>query len=667
MFIRQKDNLANGIRLLAAMSGFVSAPSPKSGLAVYDAIRKIAARPPKSLVTMADELTEAARTALARALDAPKDADILFVQMVEAGLLTPQEITANSMDAEACTTAMLAKLSDKTDPTGEMRRPEMCKLFTGIVQSTLVPLFRTKAYAADLTPAYMAESLQSAHRAEHKIDHVAAKLDNLEAQTRDTLDALALRFGEPAPEEMTSANLRAFLIEKAHDYRALQQEVETLRGTTPRIDNVLSAVEASIATLDLEEAERLLVSVRETSSDALRKPLEDNARVMEAQARIAMMRQRPERAFTLFSSAADSFAALDPLEPSRRRLSYARAFYEYGERFGGPVTEFAERVAHAILAAVDTSNPKIFAEAQNLLGLSLLSQGRYATDASGSDILNRAIEAFTITANTPDGHLRAASLDHLSMTRMTQAHRAKPSDRVDLLRAAITGSREAIELFGDDQPSVARALNNLGNAHLLLADQLDGAELVETLDQAFSALDRATRLFGDLGDIINMAGARFGVATVIERQAKVYGDPARRKRAIDEFDKARQFYREQKMPQDAAMASGAMGSALLTHATNAPPEHIVSLLTAAESALGDAAAHYRDTEQPLLEVALLRKLSISKEMRALALPAPEALDLLHQAQAHLKRAVELGAAGREVDLLHAAQERIENKLAGLAQ
>ena len=97
MFIRQKDNLANGIRLLVAMSGFVSAPSPKSGLAVYDAIRKIAARPPKSLATMADELTEAARTALTRALDAPKDADILFVQMVEAGLLTPQEITANSM------------------------------------------------------------------------------------------------------------------------------------------------------------------------------------------------------------------------------------------------------------------------------------------------------------------------------------------------------------------------------------------------------------------------------------------------------------------------------------------------------------------------------------------------------------------------------------------
>ncbi|SLN70025.1 hypothetical protein ROA7450_03814 [Roseovarius albus] len=666
MFFRQKDNLVNAIRLLVAMGGFVAAPGPKSGLSVYDAIRKIAAHPPKSIVTMADKLTEAAQNTLDRTPDAPKDADILFVQMVDAGLLTPHEITENSMDAEVCTEAMIAKLSDKTDPTGEMRRPEMRRLFIKITRSTLAPLFRTKEYAADLTPAYMAESLQTAHRTERKIDDVAAKLDNLEAQSRGTLDALALRFGELAPEEMTLANLQSFLIEKASDYRALQQELETLRGSAPRIENVLSAVEASIRVLDLEEAERLLASVREASSGALRQPLEDNARLMEAQARIALIRQRPERAFTLLSSAADSFAVLDPLEPSRRRLSYARAFYEYGERFGGPVTEIAERIAHAILTVVDASNPRLFAEAQNLLGLSLLSQGRYATDANGSDLLNRAIEAFMITSNTAEGHLRAASLDHISMTRMTQAHRAKPPVRQDLLRAAISGSSEAIALFGDDRPSVARALNNLGNAHLLLADELDGTELTETLDHAFAALDRATRLFGDLGDVMNMAGARFGVATVIERQAKIYDDPVRRKRAIDEFNKALQFYLDRKMPQDAAMASGALGSALLTHATNAPPEHIISLLTAAEAALGDAAAHYRNTEQPLLEVALLRKLSISKEMRALSLPTLEAADLLHQSQAHLKRALELGAAGCEVDELHAANERIEKKLAGLA-
>ena len=384
MQTRQTENFANAVRLLVAMGGFVSAPGPKTGLSVYNAIRKIAARPPKSLKTMADELTEAARAAFSRFPDTRRDADLLFVQMVEVGLLTPQEIAAEGMDAAACTRAMLAKLTDKTDPTGEMRRTGMRRLFADITLTTLTPLLGTKEYAADLTPAYMAESLQTAHRTERKIENVAAKLDNLAAQSRDTLDALALRFGELAPEALSLPDLRAFLIEKARDYRDLRQEVEALRGTAPRIDNVLSAVEATIESLDLDEAERLLASVRETSAEALRKPLEDNARVMEAQARIALMRGRPERAFTLLSSAADSFAALDPLEPSRRRLSYARAFYEYGERFGGPVTELAERVALAVLGVVDGADPAIFSEAQNVLGLSLLSQGRYAADAHGS-------------------------------------------------------------------------------------------------------------------------------------------------------------------------------------------------------------------------------------------------------------------------------------------
>ncbi|MEX0317607.1 MAG: hypothetical protein AB3N21_06635 [Ruegeria sp.] len=666
MQTRQTENLANAVRLLVAMGGFVSAPGPKTGLSVYDAIRKIAARPPKSLKTMADELTEAAGTAFARFPDTPRDADILFVQMVEVGLLTPQEIAAEGMDAAACTRAMLAKFTDKTDPTGEMRRTGMRTLFADITQATLAPLLGTKEYAADLTPAYMAESLQTAHRTERKIENVAAKLDNLAAQSRDTLDALALRFGELTPEALSLPDLRTFLIEKARDYRDLRQEVEALRGTAPRIDNVLSAVEATIESLDLDEAERLLASVRETSAEALRKPLEDNARVMEAQARIALMRGRPERAFTLLSSAADSFAALDPLEPSRRRLSYARAFYEYGERFGGPVTELAERVAEAILGVVNDADPVIFSEAQNVLGLSLLSQGRYAADAHGSDLLERAVEAFTIAGRVAEGHLRAAALDNLSLVRMTQAHRAAPADRSVLLRSAIEGSQAAIELFGDDQPSVARALNNLGNAHLMMADDLEGAELGNALDRAFEALDRATRLFGELGDIMNMAGARFGVATVVERQATVRNDPARRKHAIDEFSRAQQFYREHEMPQDAAMAAGALGSALLKHATNAPPEHIIQLLTAAETALAEAAEHYRETGQPLVEVALLRKHAISEEMRALAEPPSEAAELLRQAQARLRRAVDLGASGLEADELHTALERIDGKLSALS-
>lgn len=660
MLSPRTDNIANAIRLLVAMGAFAAAPAPKSGLGVYDAIRKVATHPPKSLAGLADDLTGNARTVFAAYRDAPDGAAELFGQMVEQGLLTPADITAAHMDPTVCTAAMLARLTDPAHTTGEMPR-----LFAAVTEPALTTLLASNEYAADLTPAYMADVLQTTHRIEDKIDDVAGKLDNIQTQSRDTLDALALRFGEATPEALSLPDLKAFLIEKARDYRALREELEALRGTTPRIDNVLSAVESAIETLDLGEAERLLASVRETTAETLRKPLEDNARIMEAQARIALMRGLPERAFHLLSGAADSFAALDPLEPPRRRLTYARAFYEYGERFGGPVTEMAERVALAILAVVDSSNPGIFSEAQNVLGLSLLAQGRYATDAHGDDLLERAVAAFSAANTLAEGHLRGATLDNLALVRMTQSHRVAPPARTSLLRAAIEGSRAAIELFGDDLPSVARALNNLGNAYLMLADDLEGERLEDALDQAFAALDRATRLFGELGDIDNMAGARFGVATVFERQATAKGDSARRKHAIDEFDRALQFYRDRKMPQDAAMAAGALGSALLTHATQAPPEHIVPLLTGADSALAEAAVHYRDTGQPLLEVALLRKLAISQEMRALAAPATEAAVLLRQAQACLERAGTLGAAGLETEQLKSALERIRNKLAAM--
>ncbi|MDP5219025.1 hypothetical protein Q5Y75_17540 [Ruegeria sp. 2205SS24-7] len=667
MFNRQTDNLANAVRLLVAMGGFASAPGPKSGLAVYDAIRKVAARPPNSLARMADALTDAARGVFASLSGLPMHADVLFAQMVDAGLLTPQEIVAYDMDAVACTKAMLEKITDESDPTGEMRRDEMRLLFTRITQTALEPLLATTEYAADLTPAFMAEILQMAHRTERKIDDVAEKLDNLQAQTRDTLEALALRFGELAPEALTVSDLRGFLIEKAQDYRALRQEVEALRGTAPRIDNVLSAVEEAIEALDFDEAERLLASTRDTSAEALRKPIEDHARIIETQARIALMRGRPERAFTLVSGAADSFALLDPLEPFRRRLGYARTFHDYGERFGAPVTEMAMRLTQAILERVDSDTDRaIFCEAQNLLGLSLLSLGRFAAGDTGHDLLGRAAAAFTLTASESEGHLRAAALDHLSLVRVTQAQRSAPPARADLLRASIKGSGEAIELFGDDLSSQARALNNLGNAHLLLADELEGRGLAEALDQAFAALDRATRLFGEIGDVMNMAGARFGVATVIERQATVFGDPSRRNKAINEFQLALQFYRERDMPQDAAMAAGTLGSALLTHATNAPAELIAPLLIAAGSALGEAAVHYRETGQPLAEMTLLRNLALSEEMRAAAEPTANTAGLLERAQTHLRRAVKLDASGAEAEHVRAALDRVQSKLAALS-
>lgn len=662
MFYRTTDNIAKAMQLLVAMGDFVSAPGAKTGLGVYNSIRKIATHPPRSLTTMARSLTAAAEKTFANWHSAPQNADILFVQMVDVGLLTPDEITAAGMNAEACTVAMLSKIDDQSDPTGEMRSAGMSALFKTIVTPALEPLLQSKEYSSDLTPAFMAQTLQTVQRSERKIDDFADRFETLQFQERETLEMFVLRFGEPAPERMSLRELRDFLVAKAQDYRSLRAEVDEFRRSGLESEALLVEVDERIAGLDFDGARRLVTAARRTSRELLRKPVEDHVRLMEIEARIALLGGRTEQAFTLMSSAADNLALLDPLKPARRRLGYAIALSNYGERYGGPATQMVERMALAILDVADDLEKEFVFRTQNLLGLSLLSQGRYTVGSIGDDLLKRAGDAFSIVKSSEDRGLRAAALDHLTVVRTIETQREASPAQIALLSTAIQNSRTAISLFGDDKQAIAKALNNLGNAQLLLLEHLDGAQIQETLDQAFESFDRSTRLFRDVGDLMNMAGARFGVATVIDRRATLHNNAELRKHAIDEFAKALQFFREREAPEDAAMAAGSLGNALLNQATQAPSEYRVALLISAETAFAEAVDHYRSTEQPLAEIGVLEKHALSEEMRASIASAPEAKELLTSARARVMRALEL--AGPNVDGTTSGQaiQRIDAKL-----
>ncbi len=132
--------------------------------------------------------------------------------MVAIGLVTPAEIVGSRMDAAAVTEAMLAKLK-----LPEHRAAPMQTLFRKLTTPTLARLLADKAFAADLTPAFMRGLLGELAETRQGITDVVAKLDDITAQSRDTLEALALRFGEPEPEAMALDALREFLIEKSKD------------------------------------------------------------------------------------------------------------------------------------------------------------------------------------------------------------------------------------------------------------------------------------------------------------------------------------------------------------------------------------------------------------------------------------------------------------------
>ncbi|MET1413897.1 hypothetical protein ABVF61_16625 [Roseibium sp. HPY-6] len=494
------NNIANAVRLLVAMGGIASAPGLKSGLGVYDAIRKVASRPPKSVANMATDLTRAAETVFKGFRDAPQDADVRFLQMVEIGLLDPGEITAAGMDPVACADAMLAKITDDTDPTGELRRADTQDLFLAIVSPTLAPLLRTKEHAADLTPAYMADMLQTAHRMEDKIDSVSDRLNHLEAQTRDTLEALALRFGEPEPEAMTLKDLRAFLIGKARDYRALKAEVKALRGTSQRIDTVLSGVDTAITDLDLEEADRLLSTIREATNDALRKLLEDNAKVMEAQARVAFLRGDPQEAKNLLVTAANSFAVVDAAESHRRKFEAARQVHAHGSTYGGSAIEDAIDLAESAIPEAMGALPigELFAMNHDYATM-LDAQGRMLAGQAATDCFDRAAEVYgfllkTLEIDGGNEATRAAVITSLASVLTERALREPGGPTEAHLKDAERHLVEAIEILDVEtdranwlaaKTGLASTLRHLASTdpekeHTYLVQAADALEDVET-------------------------------------------------------------------------------------------------------------------------------------------------------------------------------------------
>lgn len=619
MLHERTDNVANAVRLIVAMAGFASAPGAKTGLTLYDTIRKFAARPPKSLATISDRLTLNAEDVFAKTHDAPTDADVLFFQMVEIGLLSPAEITSSGMDPSACVEAMLSKLSDKTDPTGEMRRPGMRRVFSAIAKPALSEVLADKLYVAELTPAYMAESLQSTQRTERKIENVAAKLNNIEAQTRDTLEALALRFGEFTPELLSLAELKIFLNDKAQDYRAILVEVESLRGTTPRIDNVLTAVEAAIDALDLGEADLLLASVRDTTAENLRKALEDNAKVMEAQARVSLLRGETEAAYNLFSSAADSFDAINHTEVAQRCFDYARPFHLHGLRYGGDAFERgADLLRRGLSILPKNVEPVLWGKCHNNLGVFLLQSGQRTAGNAGAQCFADAVKAFrtSLLVRTETGHPMnwAMTQDNIGVALREQCSRIDDETQTPLMKEAVEAHRAALRVFSETEHPVrwamthdnlastlreywqrtgckpdshllaeavrahraalrvftadahpwdwATANNNLGNALLDQSKSVEGAEGIDLFSEAVRAFRAALQVRTEADYPVDWAQTKSNLGTALREQGRRLNEAPCLERAIQAYHAALRVYTEANDPVGWAMTLMNLG---LTH------------------------------------------------------------------------------------------------------
>ncbi|MGC9420516.1 MAG: hypothetical protein ACP5EN_16255 [Rhodovulum sp.] len=426
----------------------------------------------------------------AKRFDKPAGARTLLPQMLDCALPRGDDFVAHGLDHHAILDALVARL---TDP--EHTRPEMIAAFRALYGPLLSEVCNDPRLKQALDPALVRDRVQREKRIETKVDNLDGRLANLEAQSREMLEAIALRFGESAPEDMALADLKAFLVEKAKDYRALKAEVEAIDDGLKRLSNLKAAAKGAIEAGDLDEVENLLSRVQEVE-------LEEAAKTAELRAGNALLRGRLGQAFELLSAAADSFRAVDPLEPARRRIDrYARLLFDHALRFGGDGMVWSARMqGDARTEDLRNSDERLWALGHNNLALALQTQGSRTAGPEGAALLAEAVAAYraALRVRTEADHTVAwaQTMQNLGAALEIQGNRTAGPEGAALLAEAVDAYCEALRVYTEEAHPLdwAMTMQNLALALQVQGSRAAGPEGAALLAEAVTAYREALRV-----------------------------------------------------------------------------------------------------------------------------------------------------------------------------
>ena len=466
------------------------------------------------------DLADKVEAALTRELANPAithvcDAPVLLPQMVPVALPASADLAAAGWDVLAVAGAMRAQVA-ATATEREHRSPAILGAFERWIAAGLRPLMDDPAFVRETAPEITREMFARFDRLGGKLDDLGARLDAIEGQSRDTLEAMALRFGDPAPEERVLADLKAFLIEKAKDYRALRAEVAAIDDGLKRLSNLKAAAKDAIDRGDLEEVETLLARVQEVE-------LDEAAQSAELRADNALLRGRVDQAFALLSAAADSYAGIDSLEVADRRDTYRGRLYRHGLRYGGPGLALSARMIRAALNSLEMEDdPPLWAKMQNNLAITLRSQGERTAGPAGADLLGAAVAAYraALRVRTEADHPVdwATTMQNLAIALKTQGARTAGPAGADLLGEAVAAFRAALRVFTEADHPVAWAttMQNLAIALATQGERTAGPAGADLLAEAVAACRAALRVFTEADHPVDWAMTQQNMA-VAER------------------------------------------------------------------------------------------------------------------------------------------------------
>lgn len=534
MFSSSTDHIANAAKLLTASAAFAANPGLKSGLSVYDAAKRVWRSPPKGLARMATEIETLGNAALKGfAHDLPDDAPVLFEQMVTASLPDAAEIAACQMNADLLAARMLAGLSDP-----EHLRAPMPALFSAITVPALTRLLASKDFAADLTPAVFAQLLQDGADLQSGMTEVQGLLQAVLTGQYIPLDGmkqLAAQFGAADIED--AASLTRFLSLKAREYEALKSDVAAIDPGLKQLSALKKAARAAIDAVDLPKVETLLAEVQQVE-------LTEAAKTAELRAQNALLRGKVDQAFDLLAAAADSFRALDPLAPARRRIDdYLPILRDHALRFGGEGLGQARALLAPVLTAdLRQADPHLWAEGENWRAVLLQNEGSRTMGDQGDALLAEAITAYDASLaarpRAEDPAKWAMTQNNRGNALSHQAMRACSNAMTELLETAIAAYDAALEVFTPTQhpEDWAMAHNNRGNTRQTQAHLHQGADALDLLARATDDFKAALTMRNRDTDPDAWAATQNNLAANLATIALMSPGPAARIHMTDAID-----------------------------------------------------------------------------------------------------------------------------------
>ena len=420
-----------------------------------------------------------------------------FEEVVPLITIRQSDVAASHLDADAIARAVLRKAAearpglyagDPRDPDAGLAR----EFLLTVVRHGYARLLAEPVFMERLAPDLWRELFGRVGRVEEKIDEFDAKLNDIRAQPRDTLEAIALRFGMIDPEDSSLNTLRGFIFEKAKDYRRIKAQVAALEDREGRIANLKAAAEDAVRTLRLDEARRLIrdaITVQRSQRTLV--TLREDAALVEAEAGIALLGGETEEAFRLLASAADSFTPFDRAEATERRSAYAELLYEQGMRFGGEGLRLSESlVRQALDGTPQDAVPRLRIDALYKLALILRRQGERMVGETGTRLLADAGKAYRSVLEACEGaghHVPWAHAQNgLGGVLRMQSERVCGDARTRLLSEAADAYRSALKVFAEAEHSVPWAMTtlNLGVVFQRQGKYADGEAGVALLNQA---------------------------------------------------------------------------------------------------------------------------------------------------------------------------------------